>query len=400
MSARYKRSFNNPHKFRLYTNSSSDLYNYQMNNIMDSFYDNAMNQSTDGVFKAVCLSGIKTEDNDFGSTNPEDGTLNELGYAEIIVKPLTAFGDMLPDPASYSEPTQINQAILLHRSMYSARSDYVVEATSMPQFGQIINCYFEQGSIASSQFTGLRFSESKVAEFHQRYLNLATIEGVQTALGAFNGANPSLLGDVNTSQLSEDNVMKKFANELDAPELSIGGRGIDSSTFGLLVQGQLDFWKGKKESTSSPQYEMLTAYWSHVGLGKNEWTPGGVPWSAAFISFQLMSYNFKAGASHYKYTENIINGLSPGWKAYSLTKGNSIIKVGDVLIRPRGSGQPSSKEYWYTHGDVVYKIEGGVAYLAGGNLGDTAKIAAKINVDSNGLATDTKNYIVTLKKIS
>jgi hypothetical protein len=113
-----------------------------------------------------------------------------------------------------------------------------------------------------------------------------------------------------------------------------------------------------------------------------------------------MSYNFKAGASHYKYTENIINGLSPGWKAYSLTKGNSIIKVGDVLIRPRGSGQPSSKEYWYTHGDVVYKIEGGVAYLAGGNLGDTAKIAAKINVDSNGLATDTKNYIVTLKKIS
>jgi len=194
MTTKYKKSFNNPYKFRLYTNSSSDLYNYQMNNIMDSFYDNAMNQSTDGLFKVVCLSGIRTEDNDGGSTSLGDGALNQLGYAEIIVKPLTAFGNMLPDPASYSNPAEINQAILLYRSMFSARSDYVVDATNMPQFGQIINCYFEQGSISSSEFTGLRFAESKVAEFHPDYLALATIEGVQTALGAFEGANPSLLG--------------------------------------------------------------------------------------------------------------------------------------------------------------------------------------------------------------
>ncbi len=145
---------------------------------------------------------------------------------------------------------------------------------------------------------------------------------------------------------------------------------------------------------------MLSNYWTHVGLAKSDWTADGTPWSAAFISYQLKNYGFKPAASHYMYTEQVVNGSSPNWKAYSLSKGKSKISIGDVLVRPRGSGEPKDKPYWYSHGDVVYKIESGVAYLAGGNLGDTAKIASKINLDSNGVAKDTKNYLVILKKIS
>ena len=156
--------------------------------------------------------------------------------------------------------------------------------------------------------------------------------------------------------------MKKFANELGSPSGIVGGVGINASAFKIATEAQLSFWKGKKESTNQPQYGMLTAYWNHVGLRSSEWTPDGVPWSAAFISFQLAAYGFKPAASHYKYTEQIINGLSPGWKAFSLTKGSATLNVGDVLIRPRGKGAPKDKSYWYTHGDVVFKIEGGLAY--------------------------------------
>jgi hypothetical protein len=197
-----------------------------------------------------------------------------------------------------------------------------------------------------------------------------------------------------------DNVIKKFANEFPPPEDSIGGSGIDTATFKTSVESHLSFWKGKIESNTGVEYDMLSNYWTHVGLAKSDWTAGGTPWSAAFISYQLKSYGFKPAASHYMYTEQIINGSSPNWKAYSLSKGNSKISIGDVLVRPRGSGEPKDKPYWYSHGDVVYKIESSVAYLAGGNLGDTAKIASKINLDSNGVAKDTKNYLIILKKIS
>lgn len=197
MTTEYKKYFNNPAKLRLYLNSSSDLYNYQMNNLMDNFYDNALNQSTEGVFKAVCLSGIKTEDAEAGSEAPEDAQIDSFGYANVILKPLSSFGNLLPDPAAYSDPNEINNVILFYKSMFYGRSDYVLDGTNMPQFGQIVNCYFEDGSIGSSKFTQLRFMESKVQEFHEKYLNLATIEGVLTAMGAFGEGNSSLLGVMN-----------------------------------------------------------------------------------------------------------------------------------------------------------------------------------------------------------
>lgn len=365
---------------------------------MDNFYDNALSEATDGSFKAVCLSGIRTEDNSGGGTDASDAKVTAK-YLDVIVRPLAPFGDILPDPLFMKDSNTLNEVIGMHASTFVARSDFEFKDTSPPLFGQILNCYFENGSVANSDFRGLRFSELKATEIHPEYKKLSTMEGI-TLMEDRDWSKASLLGSEENNSLSEDNVMKKFANELPPPLNAVGGVGINANAFKLGVQGQLDFWKGKKESTSSPQFGMLTAYWNNVGLKKSEWTPGGVPWSAAFISFQLSAYNFKAAASHYKYTEQIIGGLSPGWQAFSLTKGPSIINVGDVLIRPRGSGSPKDKPYWYTHGDVVYKIEGGIAYLAGGNLGDTAKIAARIKVDANNATVDTGKYIVILKKVS
>ena len=72
------------------------------------------------------------------------------------------------------------------------------------------------------------------------------------------------------------------------------------------------------------------------------------------------------------------------------------------MVYGRDSGPPGSKPYTRTHGDVVYKIKDGIAYLAGGNVGNTAQIK-QLQVDAQGKLLSLKNdknnvYTVILKK--
>ena len=75
----YKKSLNNGNRYRLYLNNISELTQYQMTNLTDGFYDLALKNSFDGIFKAVCLSGITTEDNDMGSSGSMDASLTPRG---------------------------------------------------------------------------------------------------------------------------------------------------------------------------------------------------------------------------------------------------------------------------------------------------------------------------------
>lgn len=384
----------NPYSYRAFSNNPEQMFNYTMANLMDNMYSSFMDSSTDGTFKAVCLSGIDSEDNNGGSQTPTDGSGEN--YISIVVRPLAPFGDILPDPTKLTDPDEIRNVIDLHSSVFVARADFVDDNQGI-QYGQILNCYFESGKISTSDFSGLRFSKPVKTELSNDYIGLSTKTSEDSQI---DWSNAQILGSLQQQNQLNDNVIKKMANDLPSGVGIKGGVGIPQQSFTQDVQSQLDFWKGKKESREEPQYSMLNRYWTNVGWKQNQWTPSGVPWSAAFISFQLKPYSFKPAASHYSYTEQIINGKSPGWKAFSLTKGNCLINIGDVLIRPRAFGDPKSSKYYNTHGDVVYKIESGIAYLAGGNLSDTAKIAAKINIDSNGVSNKTGEYLVILKKVS
>ena len=104
-----------------------------MTNIMDAFFDNAMTQTTSGYFKAVVLSGIRTEDNSGQGTDENDATLNS-GFINIVVKPLTPFGDLIPDPRAYTSPIDINYVIGMYASMYTARSDHPFDIFNPVQF--------------------------------------------------------------------------------------------------------------------------------------------------------------------------------------------------------------------------------------------------------------------------
>ena len=178
--AKYKKSFTNPHMYKYLLNSPSEMFDYTMSNVMDGFYDGAMSSATAGKFKAVCLSGIGTEATTGGSTSSNDA-VKEGDFLTIIVRPLTSFGNILPDPRDLKDPVEINKLISIHGSMFLARSDYQFEDTNGVDFAQVVDCYFENGSIANSDFSSLRFSAPKSRLIDITFNNLATLEGVRTS---------------------------------------------------------------------------------------------------------------------------------------------------------------------------------------------------------------------------
>ena len=197
--SKFRPGFVNSQTFRLFTNNPRELFEYSMGNMFDKFYSNLLDTSIDGEFKAVCLSGVD------GSNN---SSLITDKYMNIIIRPLTDFGNMLPDPRNFNTPDEVNKAINLHYSAFLARSDYEFTDHTPIGFGQIVNCYYEKGSIKNSTFKGLRFREPDGMDIEQSFLKLADVEGVASGPKAFQpGANtPQLMGNIPSSEPQIDSA--------------------------------------------------------------------------------------------------------------------------------------------------------------------------------------------------
>ena len=190
--AKYRKSFINPHLYRQFSNNASEMFDYTMTNIMDGFYDEAMDSSVDDVFKAVCLSGIASESNTGEGTGRNDAVISGP-FINLIVRPLSDFGNIIPDPRNSKDPNEINALISLHASTFTARSDEGFDITRGIDFGQVIDCYFEKGSIANSDFRTLRFSQPKGKIIETSFQDLSLIAGVK-AIVSSNWSNAGLLG--------------------------------------------------------------------------------------------------------------------------------------------------------------------------------------------------------------
>ena len=191
------------------------------------------------------------------------------------------------------------------------------------------------------------------------------------------------------------NILYKIEDELAGPIPVGGGSPIAAPLF-----EELEGWKGVKESDPSVRGR-LEKYWEPVQI--DEWSPSGTPWSAAFVSWVSREGDrgFPSVAAHWQYVDAVVRGDVPGWGAYSILENQGAVplQVGDILIRPRGSGQSYTKEYWYTHGDIVGAVRDGYAELYGGNLGDTAKLATRIQLAPNGVAEGRiRDYVSILKR--
>ena len=186
----------------------------------------------------------------------------------------------------------------------------------------------------------------------------------------------------------------EFANSLPVISESEGyieGQSLTALT--SIVETELSFWSGKVETTPEA-YSTLKKYWDNLGV--TDWTPSGVPWSAAFISWVVgqADSGFPKSAGHYFYSTAAGNG-SGGWTAWSTKSSKIRAQVGDILVESR-TGKKATKTS--SHGDVVYKISGNKAFLAGGNVGQTAKKVKELSIDSEGNYTNFAQYLVVLKK--
>ena len=366
-----------PQQVRNFSDRLSSRADLFQEAFIDSVYSNLPQ-----VFDAIVLSDNQPADSDGTKVQVGDST-----YVILRIRPIGIHNLIYPDPFLPSCADISNKLINLHPQCVVE----MPENTTIPSSGDVIECRLMKES--NGQRSVILSTKIKTRVPGQRTVQ----QQRKAAQAAFLGQAPVTLSQ--SQALQQDNIMKQFANELPPVANSIGGIGINTITLGNLTESELNFWRGKKEKDSDPELAVLTKYWKSVGI--TSFSATGDPWSATFISWLLMSANtgFPGEASHFKYTENIIKNKAPKWSAFSLTKGSPIINVGDVLIRSRGRGASAAdKEYYNSHGDVVYKIENNVAFLAGGNLGDTAKIASKINLDTSGRASDTKKYIVILKK--
>jgi hypothetical protein len=163
-----------------------------------------------------------------------------------------------------------------------------------------------------------------------------------------------------------------------------------------IVNAELQFWAGKKESDAAAAPRLKT-YWDNLGMS----AAPDVHWSAAFISYVINQVDpgFPKSSAHYYYASSA-KEKKGGWSLFQ-TSGAGKIKaqVGDVLVKKRDARDSAGNLIKHaTHGDLVYKIEGQKAKLAGGNLSDTAKGHMTLSVDTAGYYSSFDKYEVILKK--
>lgn len=105
---------------------------------------------------------------------------------------------------------------------------------------------------------------------------------------------------------------------------------------------------------------------------------GSDPWSAVFISYLMKKgdADFPNSASHHGYAESALYGVK-GYELFALDAGLVIrAEVGDILIYPRRS---ESNPTTASHGNVIYRVDKGIAHLIGGNLGKEYQGTVKVS---------------------
>jgi hypothetical protein len=185
-----------------------------------------------------------------------------------------------------------------------------------------------------------------------------------------------------------------FDLESSIPIQEITNSGVPSVQ--AKIKKSLDFWRSRTENDISA-YEALSRMWDNVG--KKDWTPTSVPWSAAWVSYQYKDIGFKPRAAHYQYIQDVIDGTNSNWYAVSLLKQPNIpLNVGDIVVFPRGTGSPTENAFFYTHGDIVYQAnKNGEVVTVGGNLGDKVKISKRLRMEDGKLISPSP-YVIALKR--
>lgn len=366
-----------------YTNGAIDLFEQTLRNSID------FNAMEDDVFEArVLTTPTKIVDN-IANAGPIDVTDDDLNvkyaFRARILGPLSPHR-FIEDPCELSNFQEEGAK----ERAFSVIQDHTKVVLYGPQdnpvIGDVVRIKLER--------TGKTYN-TKDAKQYLGLVRSTTIpvkrvsgESCATLAEIFNGVDFNSLDSMSGS-------LQTFTDSLDGPNDNEVVIGKELSGLQEIVEKELQFWAGKKE-TDKEAFSVLEKYWENIGWTTQQWTPSGVPWSAAFISWVVnqVDSGFPKSAGHYYYALDSSKGVG-GWTAWK-TDSNGKIKaqVGDIHIRQRAD----SKNPTAGHGDVVFKIENGKAYLAGGNLGNSARVEKTLSLDSEGNYMDFTNYQIILKK--
>jgi len=211
--SRYRKGLLHPAFSSQFVNDPTDLFNFTMTNVMDSFYNGVFTaHSAEGTFSAVCLSGIDSDNNTGTGTHPLDGFLDLVGDFNIIVRPILAVGSIIPDPRGAITKEEIEARIKMHANTFLAKASYTYDGSSPVSFGQILSCRFEKGSLLNSNFSNLVFDEPATVVFDPSYRKLNLTLPDISAKSQWPTQNPTLLGQI--AQFSDiDTVVQPTSAE-------------------------------------------------------------------------------------------------------------------------------------------------------------------------------------------
>ena len=184
-----KPGFNNSYKHRQY--SKPEQYVDQvMERIHQSAMDYSLQQDDPHNFDAICLSGIRTEDNDGNHIDANDAILSGEKL-QIKIKPIgTPAGKVLPDFTKIKDVSFLNFSLSTLDENYTAESDYLHTSMDSLEFGQIVKCRY-----LSKNPVKIMFSKPVGdPEFYPGYKELSTMEGLQSTAQLFDGGQ-SLMGN-------------------------------------------------------------------------------------------------------------------------------------------------------------------------------------------------------------
>ena len=148
-----------------------------------------------------------------------------------------------------------------------------------------------------------------------------------------------------------------------------------------IANKEWEAWnKGKTKEKSSSMYSRLKQYWDSVGWDESRWTPSGVAWSSAFISYVMKKggagKDFKYSASHSSYIrkarKNREEKNKNPFKAYRIDEKKP--ELGDLVCYYRGttSSDPFNRDSSYqSHCDIVVAKNKANIEVIGGNVSDT-----------------------------
>ena len=131
-------TFNN-YRNREFTNAGEKYTNLVMDRIHNAAMEYSLEEEDPENFDAICISGVRTEDNDGTQVDFNDSAV--FGRVQYIkIKPKTPYGNQVPDLSSMDNPAEINFIISTLDERFTAQSDFLFSSMDSIEFGQIVKC--------------------------------------------------------------------------------------------------------------------------------------------------------------------------------------------------------------------------------------------------------------------